>query len=268
MPPTGHRSTAPFNGRAEALLTQLHTIRRKQLDSGPRFQDINHPVNNFDVAQAKTVEVRRSQEERRDESRAKILAAAEHIFARDGLAGARTDSIAAAAGVNKALLYYYFEDKESLYEAVIEQHLKEFNERALAVLTASGSTRARLLQYVNLHFDFISERQRHAPLFQQLMMKGGRPPERLLGKYIQPRAEALQQLLVRGMGAGEFRKMDPFHAAVSIAALVVFYFSSAPMLKQIGYADPFDAANLNRRKREVLDFIRHGLFTHPHCTQK
>ena len=55
---------------------------------------------------AKTAKSRRSQETRRDESRAKILAAAGQIFARDGLAGARTDAIAAQAGVNKALLYY------------------------------------------------------------------------------------------------------------------------------------------------------------------
>ena len=56
------------------------------------------------MAPAKNTEVRRSQEERRDESRAKILAAAEQIFARDGLAGARTEAIAAAAGVNKAFI--------------------------------------------------------------------------------------------------------------------------------------------------------------------
>ena len=54
------------------------------------------------------------------ETRATILRAAEHIFAEQGLAGARTDAIAAAAGVNKALLYYYFPSKEGLYCAVLD----------------------------------------------------------------------------------------------------------------------------------------------------
>jgi TetR/AcrR family transcriptional regulator len=201
----------------------------------------------------------RSQEARADLSRAKILAAAERSFAKDGLAGARTDAIAAEAGVNKALLYYYFKNKESLYEAVLEGHLREFNERALAVLGAPGPASRLLLQYVDMQFDFMSTRHRHASLFQQFMSKGGKPPERLVRNYMVPRAEALRKLLVRGMRDGDVRKADPFHAAVSIASLIVFYFSTAPMLRMTGHSDPYDAATLASRKREVRDFIRHGL---------
>jgi TetR/AcrR family transcriptional regulator len=214
-------------------------------------------------AKIKTAPARRSQEVRRDESRAKILVAAERIFARDSLAGARTEAIAAEAGVNKALLYYYFKSKEDLYEAVIEAHLREFNQRAFAILQAPGPARSLLLHYVELHFDFMSRRRRHALLFQQLMMKGGKPPERLFRQYIIPRSEALQQLLVRGMRDGEFRRVDPFHAALSIAALIVFYFSAAPILQLIRSVDPFSAASLKRRKHEVLEFVRHALFTEP-----
>lgn len=202
----------------------------------------------------------RTREERSDESRAKILAAAERAFAGEGLAGARTDAIAAEAGVNKALLYYYFKSKESLYEAVIEQHLRDFNQQALAILEAPGSARVLLLRYLELHFDFISKRRQHAPLFQQLIMKGGKPPERLFRRYIIPRAEALGKLLVRGMRSGELRKTDPFHTAISIAALIVFYFSAAPMLQLMSHSDPYAANNLKQRKQQVLDFVRHGLF--------
>jgi TetR/AcrR family transcriptional regulator len=208
---------------------------------------------------------RRSQETRRDESCAKILAAAEQVFARDGLAGARTDAIAAAAGVNKALLYYYFKDKEKLYEAVLERHLREFNQQALAVLTAPGSPRALLLSYVEQHFDFISQRHRHAALFQQFMTKNSKPSQRLFRKYIVPRSEALQKLLERGMREGELRKVSPFHTAVSLAALIVFYFSAAPVMQLFGLADPYAAASLKQRKNEVLDFIRHALFTKPNA---
>lgn len=205
----------------------------------------------------------RTQAERADQTRARILDAAVSEFSANGLAGARTEQIAEAAGVNKALLYYYFKSKARLYEAVIERHLQEFNQRALALLNSPGPARTLLLRYVELHFDFISRRHRHAPLFQQLMMKGGGPPERLFRKYILPRAQALGKLLERGMKAGELRKVDPYHTTLSLAALVVFYFSAAPMLRRTGSPDPYAAANLKRRKREVLDFIRHGLFVDP-----
>ena len=211
----------------------------------------------------KPARARLTQEVRSEKSRAKILAAAERVFAKEGLAGARTDAIAGEAGVNKALLYYYFKSKESLYEAVIEEHLREFNGKALGILGAPGGARVLLLSYVDLHFDFISKRHRHAPLFQQFMSRGGRSPERLLRDYIVPRAEALRKLLVRGMRDGELRKADPFHTAISIASLIVFYFSSAPMLRLIGHSDPYAKANLARRKREVRDFVRYGLFNDP-----
>ena len=58
---------------------------------------------------------------RPEESRAAILKAAVREFAEEGVAGARTEAIAHSAGVNKALLYYYFKDKEALYRAVLEQ---------------------------------------------------------------------------------------------------------------------------------------------------
>jgi TetR/AcrR family transcriptional regulator len=196
-------------------------------------------------------------------TRAAILAAAGRIFAKSGLAGARTDAIAAAAGVNKALLYYYFKGKESLYEAVVEDHFREFNRRALEVLAAPGPARTVLLRYASLHFDFISARHQSAPLFQQLMMAGGKFLERLIRKYFAPRGEALGKLIGRGMRSGEFRRADPFHTAISIVSLIVFYFSAARVLQLLGRPDAYSAVNLKRHKREMLNFIRHGLFKDP-----
>jgi TetR/AcrR family transcriptional regulator len=197
------------------------------------------------------------------ETRAGILAAAATVFAECGLAGARTEAIATAAGVNKALLYYYFRSKERLYEAVVEDHFREFNRQALQVLAAPGRAQVILLQYVSLHFDFISARRRYARLYQQMMVSGGRPLERLVRKYFIPRSQAFGKLLERGMHEGEFRHVEAMHAAISIVALIVFYFSAAPVLQALGHADAYSAANLERRKAEVLDFIRHGLFRDP-----
>jgi len=201
--------------------------------------------------------------ERSATTRRAILAAAEKVFAESGLAGARTDAIAAAAGVNKALLYYYFKGKDSLYEAVLEDHFREFNRQALDLLSGPGSAREVLLRYVSLHFDFISARHQYASLFHQMMTVGGRVPERLVRKYFKPRSDAFAALLERGMRAGEFRSADRFHTAVSIIGLIVFYFSCAPVLQLLGHSDAYSQANLRRRKQEVLDFIRRALFLRP-----
>jgi TetR/AcrR family transcriptional regulator len=193
-------------------------------------------------------------------TRAAILEAAERIFATSGLAGARTDAIAAAAGVNKAMLYYYFQDKDALYQAAIEEHFRAFNQRALAALAAPGPARDVLLRYVGLHLDFLAARHRYAALFQQLMLAGGQPLQTLVRRYFAPRAAALEKLLRRGMRAGEFRRADPRHTAISITAMIVFYFSAARVLPLLGHTDAYSPAQLRRRKREVLDFVRCGLF--------
>src|SRR5208283_4363793 len=201
--------------------------------------------------------------EPRGATRAAILAAAERVFAAAGLAGARIDAIAAAAGVNKALLYYYFASKERLYITVLEEQFREFNREAVELLTGAGSARAILLRYVGLHFDTISQRGRFAPLHQQLLMAGGKAAAALVRKYAIPRSAALGRLLERGMREGEFRRADVRHTAVSIIALIVFYFSVSPMVRMLGHADAYSAADLARRKAQVLDFVRHGLFANP-----
>ena len=194
------------------------------------------------------------------ETRAAILRAAEHIFAEHGLAGARTDAIAAAAGVNKALIYYYFKSKDALYLAIVEEHLKDFSERALALLSGNESVQDKLLHYVSMHFDFIAARPDYPRLLQRFMMAGERPFLEIRRKYFAPVAQKLQAVIGQGTRSGELCASDSAHTAISLVALTVFYFSAAPVLKVVGFQDPYGKAQLARRKEEVLNFIRRGLF--------
>ncbi|HWB61245.1 MAG TPA: TetR/AcrR family transcriptional regulator, partial [Chthoniobacteraceae bacterium] len=192
-------------------------------------------------------ETARGRPARAGDSRRAILAAAADAFASAGQAGARMDAIADAAGVNKALLYYYFKSKESLFQAVVEDHFEAFNRDAVQLLAGPGPARSVLLRYASLHFDFICSRLRYAGLYQQLMSYGGKPLDSLVKKYFLPRSRALDKLLERGMKTGEFRKADRMNTAVSIASLIVFYFSSAPVMRLIRPGDPYSPASLKRR---------------------
>lgn len=196
-------------------------------------------------------------------SRAAILQAAERIFAGAGLAGARTDAIAAAAGVNKALLYYYFKSKDGLYTAVLEDRMKEFHRRGLEVLTRGGSARSTLLEYVGMHFDFISARPFYPALLHRLMLGGGRSLERLVRKYFLPLGRELGRVIERGVRSGELRPVDSHHTVISLVGLTAFYFSVAPVVRLVGQVDPYEKAQLARRRKEVLNFIRYGLFRKP-----
>src|SRR5437660_12780580 len=80
-----------------------------------------------------------------EESRAAILAAAAYEFAEHGIAGARTDPIAHEARVYKALLYYYFKDKETLYGVVLHDAFSGVNSNVLQVLGREPPLREKIL---------------------------------------------------------------------------------------------------------------------------
>src|SRR5271167_2948939 len=83
----------------------------------------------------------------------RILAAAEQHFARQGLAGARTEEIAAAARANKAMLYYYFGNKKRLHRAVLENLFRQLS-TAYALPSEDLCPRERLRAFVIGYFDF------------------------------------------------------------------------------------------------------------------
>jgi TetR/AcrR family transcriptional regulator len=179
-------------------------------------------------------------QERGAETRTTILAAAERIFADGGLEGARMDAIAAKAGVNKALLYYYFRGKEELYAAILESHLQEFRRRALEILSDDQSARETLLRYMSLHFDFLSQRPFFPRLIHRLMTNAEQPARRLFQEYSVPLYRKLVEVVERGVRRRELRPVDSHHTVYSLVALTVFYFSAAPIIKSVSHIDPFD----------------------------
>lgn len=189
-----------------------------------------------------------------------ILRAAERVFAEGGLQGARVDAIARQAGVNKALLYYYFKSKDALFRAAMENAMESSHQRLMAVLEAPGRPRDLMLAYLKMHFDVISGAPDAGFIIQRFLMADSRLAARVMRRFFLPRQRKLIALIERGIRVGDFRRVDSHQMAISLAGLIVFYFWGAPMFKAATHTDPFRPAQLANRRREVLDFVRHGLF--------
>ena len=199
-----------------------------------------------------------------EESRAAILQAAAREFAEQGIAGARTDAIARAAKVNKALLYYYFKDKETLYGAVLDNAFGGMKTRVFNVLESDLPPRQKILAYVGAYFDFIASSPIYPKLMQREMMRAreGRSQhiDRLINTYFQPIYQRVGKLLQEGIAEGEFRKVDAAHFIPSMVAIIVFYFSSAPVMRRIVGFNPLAPERVAERRAAVLDFISAALF--------
>ncbi len=199
-----------------------------------------------------------------EESRAAILEAAAQEFADYGIAGARTEAIAREARVNKALLYYYFKDKESLYGAVLDEAFSGLKTTLFRVLDSDLPTREKMLAYAGAYFDFVASNQLYPRLMQREMMRArdGHSPhiDEVIKNYIRPIFGRVGELMKKGIADGDFRPVNPAHFVPSMVAMIVFYFSSAPMMQKIVGFNPLTPERIAERRASVLDFISAALF--------
>jgi TetR/AcrR family transcriptional regulator len=206
----------------------------------------------------------RTQTERADQTRARILDAAIRQFSENGLAGARTEQIAEEAGVNKALLYYYYRSKDDLYTAALEMVVEGVRATSFAVLEADASAGERFLRMVLNHFDRIHSNRAFQSLMQQEMIRLHRGEANALGpiaeKLMRPLWSRVQALVEEGIAAGELIAVDWTQMIYAGLGANVFYFLSAPMTRISQGFDPLEPAALEFRRRAAIKYLGLAVF--------
>ncbi len=199
----------------------------------------------------------------------RILAAAERHFAAQGMAGARTDEIAADAHANKAMLYYYFGNKRRLHRAVLENLFRQLSKVVYSPPAPDAPPRDRLRAWVNGYFDFLVTHPNYPRLVQREAMDATPKIEWIARDYFQPFFKHLTGLIADGVLAGEFREVDPRQTAFTMLGATAFYFASAPVMRSIVGHDLLAANALEARRLALLDFIEHALYSeHPKRSDK
>lgn len=207
----------------------------------------------------------RTQAERADQTRSRILDAAIREFSENGLAGARTEQIAEAAGVNKALLYYYFKSKEALYAAALESIAEGVRASSLAVLDTGSSAGERFLRSALDHFDRIHTNWRFQSLMQQEMVRLHRGEAHALTPLVEtvfkPLTARMQEVIGEGMATGELIPVDPSQIRYSALGANVLYYLSAPLMRMVTGNDPLERSELELRRKLTVEFLGQSIFT-------
>src|ERR1035437_2032941 len=211
-----------------------------------------------------TAQLKNEPSDRSTETRGRILDAALSEFSANGLAGARTERIAAAAGVNKALLYYYFDSKEKLYLAALEMIAAKVRDISMAVFLRDGTAGERILRAALNHFDRILAQQEFQSLMQQEMMRlhkgeSGAMPV-LVKRVFAPVMTMFQALLREGITSGELINVDCMQILLSPLGANVFYFLSAPVWRLVAPFEPFAPVALAARRKAMVEFLGQALF--------
>lgn len=195
-------------------------------------------------------------------TRSRILDAAEEEFAKGGLLGARTEAIAANTKVTKAMIYYYFEDKEKLYQAVLE---RAFARRVSAVqkLDLVGSPADEALRsFVQSFLAEVACNPNLPPilLFEAIQNKGKYYKDIAIAALYGP----MEQIIRRGVKEGVFREVEPRHATVNIMGASVFYFCSRENVKHLWEpgTDLLAPEMVSQHIKEVIELVMEGLLKH------
>ncbi len=203
--------------------------------------------------------------DRSAETRARILDAALREFSSLGMAGARMDQIAAAAGVNKALLYYHFDSKENLYIAAVEMISAKIRDRSMAVFLRTASPGERLLRSTLDHFDRILSQGEFQSLMQQEMMRlhqGESDALPVLVKRVFAPLQTMYEAMMReGISSGELIDVDWLQIHLAALGANVFYFLAAPVWRILMPFEPFAPDVLEKRRRAVVEFLGQAVFT-------
>ena len=195
-------------------------------------------------------------------TRRKLLAAARREFAASGLAGARVDEIAARAGVNKQLVYYYFGDKDALYLAVLEWVYEEIREQERKLNLEGLPPELAIRNLIEASFDHLAAHPDFIALLNDENRGGARHVRgstRLEAMH-SPLVSMVSQILKRGVQNGIFRKgIDPVQLYISIAGLSYFFFSNTPTLSAIFGKDLSSPTARRARRKHVVDLVMQSL---------
>ncbi|HYC52874.1 MAG TPA: helix-turn-helix domain-containing protein [Gemmatimonadaceae bacterium] len=199
---------------------------------------------------------------------ARILDAARAVFIRRGTAGARMQEIAEEAGVNQALLHYYFRSKERLSTAVFQQIAATLFPSLLQTLGSDIPIDDKIDRLIALYLDNL---QRHPFLPGYLLSELHHHPERVEqllagvtgvapGKALHPALGVLARQIDARVREGTMRPIRPEQFAANLISLCIFPFAARPMFGiMFNMDDAAFAKFIERRKTELPQFFRNAL---------
>lgn len=190
----------------------------------------------------------------------KILDAAKKVFVSKGMAGARMQDIADEAGINKALLHYYFRSKDKLFEVIFIETVSRLAPRINEIMNSDTDWRDKIEAFAEEYIEKVMFNP-YLPLF--VMNELHKQPEEFLKKIWggdRPRLEKFVMQIQQAIAAKEIRPIHPAQLIMNIMALCVFPFIGKPLLQiAAGINDKEFFSLMEERKKLVPEFIIQAL---------
>lgn len=191
-------------------------------------------------------------------TRQQILEAATDEFAAKGFEGARTDNIAKRANVAKRMLYHYFQSKDGLFQAVLEQTYVKIRTAEEKLDLSSLKPEKAMTKLVAFSFTWFVKHPEFIAILNEenLLSAVHAKTSNSVRKLNMPLVETISTILKRGEKEGVFRKgVDPVELYISIAGISYFYFSNQHTLSAIFARNLTSKSEIKKRRAHVIEVI-------------
>ena len=192
-------------------------------------------------------------ESKRKDKAERILAAADELFGQQGYDAVSVRDVARAAGVNKPLVFYYFDSKEELFAQILTRYYDAHRRALEAALSEDGALDERLTRLVDAYFDFMADNRRFARLVQQQIAGPGTHLE-----LIQANLSELEGWTARALDgiAPSGGPLAARHFFVTFSGAMINYFTYAPALQPVWGGDPLADEALAERRAHLHWLVR------------
>jgi AcrR family transcriptional regulator len=186
----------------------------------------------------------------------KILEAAKLVFTEKGLDGARMQDIADKAGINKALLHYYFRSKDKLFEMIFVEEASRFMPRIIETLISDMPLFEKIEKFIDSYISLLIKNPM-LPLF--ILNEINKNPEGLAQKLWgtgRPPIEKVQEHINKEVQNGTIKPIPAIQLMMNMVSLCIFPFLAKPIVQWISGATPAQFIQLmEQRKKEVAKFV-------------
>jgi TetR/AcrR family transcriptional regulator len=197
-------------------------------------------------------------------SKEKILQAAQKEFAARGFAGARMEAIARSAGINKAMLFYYFSSKEKLYQTILKGVIGEFFTKISGLITNDLTPALFMEKFPELYIQLFAN---HPDFVRIVTFDLIHNPENICGimaaiisEMTSFKPHPLFVLIRRWYDQGLVSEADPLHFMMNIVALSIFSFIGKPLVEAIsGIKVASDEDFYRKRVASVVNVLKQGM---------
>jgi TetR/AcrR family transcriptional regulator len=200
------------------------------------------------------------EEKKEHETEGKILCAARKVFHQRGYFGTRMQEIADAAGINKALLHYYFRSKDTIFGKVLDEAFSKIFSKFSNILISDVSIEIKITKFVDEYIDLLIENP-YLPGF--LLHEINHNPEKL-AEFFHEKLESKPNKIIlqfkEALENSDFPDIDPRHILVNILAMCIFPFAAKPILKyNLNFSEDEYILFLKDRKKLIPMFVLNSI---------